>query len=177
MQVFGVWLFLYAALRFLDVRVQRRKTAAEREAEALQERVDELSRSNADLEQFAHVVAHDLRSPLQNLIANALKFSRDGAPRVELSARQDGAMWEVAVCDNGPGIAPADATRIFEMFERGEHADGGGTGLGLAMAQKIVERHGGRIWVEPAPGGGSRFAFTLPATAPQPEAVPLVPAT
>jgi signal transduction histidine kinase len=263
MQIFGVWLFFYAAVRFIDVRVVRRPTPAEAEAEALARRVDELSRSNADLEQFAHVVAHDLGAPLktilglarlidtrdgsrldgdssealgrivsgsermgtlldgvlayssvagrslervevdleavldetlaglqaeisereaviareplptvegdpvqlrqllQNLLVNALRFG--GSPagtHVEVGARGRSGMHELWVRDHGRGIPEGQGERVFEMFERVD--GGGGTGLGLALCRKIVERHGGRIWVQEADGGGSDFRFTLP---------------
>jgi signal transduction histidine kinase len=258
LQVFGVWLFVFAALRYLDVAITRRPTPADE----LQVRVDELARSNADLQEFAHVVAHDLQAPLQtvagfaqllerryaghlddgadeylhhivdgsqrmgelldgvlaysraagvglersevdlgaivheaqealvlaiadrgarvttdalphvegdatqlrqlvfNLLGNALKF---GADRVHVSATREGGFWCVSVRDNGQGVDPRETERIFEMFQRSQYSDGAdGAGLGLALAHKIVERHGGRIWVEPSVAGGSVFRFTLP---------------
>jgi len=262
MQVFGVWVFIYAALRFLDVRVVRRKTPAEQEAEVLHHRVSELSRSNEDLERFAHVVAHDLQQPLrtvsgfaellehrlegrlddggeetlhhirtasvrmsemldgvlaysrlaavelrredvdlatlarevvadlghaidaravdvtvgdlpvvqgdpvqltqllQNLLANAIRFGE----HVRVDAHDDGNFWRIAVSDDGPGVAARDRERIFELFQRSAiSADGReGTGLGLALAKKVVERHGGEIRVDDRDGGGSTFSFTLP---------------
>jgi signal transduction histidine kinase len=95
----------------------------------------------------------------QNLIANAVKFHDGDAPHVTVSARHDEAHWAFAVCDNGIGL-PKDSA-IFEMFQRGggEHE---GSGIGLATCRRIVEAHGGRIWAEPASGGGSTFRFTLP---------------
>jgi signal transduction histidine kinase len=264
LQIFGVWLFVYAALRFLEVRVTRRKTPDELEAQELRDRVASLSRSNRDLEQFAQVVAHDLKAPLysisgmadvlerrsehrlderslgavrhiregsrrmtelldgvleysrvaavalrreavdldavasearealataieerradvvvdplpvvdgdrlqlgqllQNLMANAIKFGDPGAPRVRVFAEDRDGVPAVAVQDNGAGIDPEEAERIFEVFERGSaDADQPGTGVGLAVCAKIVGRHGGRLWHEPAPGGGSIFRFTL----------------
>jgi signal transduction histidine kinase len=101
----------------------------------------------------------------QNLIANALKFHDGEAPVVAVSATQDEAGWAFAVCDNGIGL-PADSA-IFEMFTRGS-ADHDGSGIGLATCRRIVESHGGRIWAEPSPGGGSTFTFTIPG-APVPE--------
>jgi signal transduction histidine kinase len=264
LQVFGVWVFVYAALRFLDVRVVRRKTPQEHDAEALQERISTLSRSNADLEQFAHVVAHDLQEPLrsiagfadllrrrqdgsldpgaaecldfiddgtrrmdemldgilsysrvagvglrrervdmndvvraavddlargldeagaeveveplpevvgdavqlrqlvQNLLANAIRFRGEEPLRLTVSAADHAGWWRFDVRDNGTGIDPGDAERIFLMFARGAGRDTAGTGLGLALCRKIVARHGGTIWVEPAEDGGARFSFTLP---------------
>ena len=268
LQVFGVWVFVFVALRIVDVRVIRRRSAQEIEAERLEREVTELSRSNTDLERFAHVVSHDLQEPLrsvsgfadllarrhddrlgeegqeslafirdgcermsimlegildysrtagaglsrepvdlaavagdvqrdldhamsesgaelrigplpevegdpvqlrqllQNLIANALKFSGDRSPVVELDAEEDEHGWTLAVRDRGIGVDPSDAERIFEMFARvpGSSGPGGrpGSGIGLAVCRRIVERHGGRIWIEPTPGGGSTFRFTLP---------------
>ncbi len=104
-----------------------------------------------------------LRRVLQNLVANALKFRGEASPRVELSAKQGSREWIVSVCDNGVGVDPADAGRIFGLFSRGTtHVEG--VGIGLAMCRRIVEAHGGRIWVETAEGGGSCFRFTLPRT-------------
>jgi signal transduction histidine kinase len=260
MQVGGVWVFALAALRVVDIRVERRKTAEER----LQEQIDSLARSNADLEEFARVVSHDLREPLatingfagllerrhggdlrsdagemvrfiressdrmsrmltgvldysraagtglrrervdlsevlaevtaaltgrireadavvtadplpvlwgdrlqlarvlQNLLANAVKFRRtDRPPHVHVWAEEDDAGWTISVRDDGIGVDPDHAERIFRMFERA-HPDGEGTGIGLAVCQKIVSRHGGRLWVEPTEGGGSVFRFSLP---------------
>ena len=108
-----------------------------------------------------------LRQLLQNLVANALRYAGDAPPAVRIGAqRRDDGEVEVAVTDNGPGVPEADRERIFRAFARGQGEQRGtGTGLGLATCQKIVSRHGGRLWVEPAPQGGSRFAFTLPAAA------------
>jgi signal transduction histidine kinase len=102
-----------------------------------------------------------LRRVLQNLVANALKFRSDAPPRVELSAQRGSREWIVSVRDNGIGVDPAQAGRIFGLFSRG-NTDGEGLGIGLAMCRRIVEAHGGRIWVEAAEGGGSSFRFTLP---------------
>jgi signal transduction histidine kinase len=102
-----------------------------------------------------------LRRLLQNLIANALKFRAEEAPRVEVSALRDSEEWVVTVRDNGVGVDPDMATRIFGMFSRADH-EAEGVGIGLAVCRRVVEAHGGRIWVEPAEGGGSAFRFTLP---------------
>jgi len=95
----------------------------------------------------------------QNLIGNALKFHSGEAPLVTVSAQQGEAGWAFSVRDNGVGL-PSD-TPIFEMFKRGGGANEG-SGIGLATCRRIVEGHGGRIWAEPAAGGGSVFTFTLP---------------
>jgi signal transduction histidine kinase len=103
---------------------------------------------------------------LQNLLSNAIKFSSGARPVVHVSARETATGWEVSVIDNGAGIEPAEREAIFKMFHRRDQsADVEGTGIGLAICQRIVERHGGRIWVEPAAGGGSAFRFTLPDAA------------
>jgi PAS domain S-box-containing protein len=101
---------------------------------------------------------------LRNLIGNALKFHGDDAALVELSAERAAGEWVMRVRDNGIGIDPANADRIFDVFQRLHSQDRySGTGMGLAICKRIVERHGGRIWVEPAPEGGSVFKFTLRA--------------
>ena len=104
---------------------------------------------------------------LQNLIANAIKFRKEGeAPRVHVSAERKNGEWVFSVKDNGIGIAQEDVGRLFQVFRRlhpkKEYA---GTGIGLAVCKRIVERHGGRMWVESAVGKGSTFYFTIPAVA------------
>ena len=102
-----------------------------------------------------------LRRVLQNLIGNAVKFRADAPLRIVVSAEPDSHEWLVTVRDNGVGVDREQATRIFAMFSRVDRtADG--LGLGLAVCRRVVEAHGGRIWVEPADGGGSAFRFTLP---------------
>jgi signal transduction histidine kinase len=101
-----------------------------------------------------------LRRVLQNLVGNALKFRAEEPLRVELSALRDSQEWVVTVRDNGLGVDPDQATRIFGMFSRADN-EIDGAGIGLAVCRRIVEAHGGRIWVEAA-GGGSAFRFTLP---------------
>jgi signal transduction histidine kinase len=99
----------------------------------------------------------------QNLIGNALKFRRDGVQHlVEVSATKDGEMWRFCVADNGIGIQAEYFERIFVIFQR-LHAreEFAGSGIGLAICQRIIERHGGRIWLESEPDQGTRFYFTL----------------
>lgn len=102
---------------------------------------------------------------LQNLIANAIKFrNKVEPPRIHVSATNDIDEWTFSVKDNGIGIPKEQQGRIFEMFQRLHSIDEyEGTGIGLAFAKKIVERHGGRIWVESEEGKGATFYFTLPA--------------
>jgi signal transduction histidine kinase len=103
---------------------------------------------------------------LLNLLGNALKFTDAGEVVVQASATGDA--FELSISDTGPGIAPEDQVRIFEEFQQVDSSSTrrkGGTGLGLSISKKIVELHGGRIWVESEPGRGSTFRFTLPVRA------------
>ena len=106
-----------------------------------------------------------IRQLFQNLIGNALKFHRPGvAPVVQVTAEQHGTDWLFRITDNGIGIAPADVEHVFGMFQRvHNHGEYEGTGIGLAICKKIVERHGGRIWIESQPGNGATVLFTWPA--------------
>ena len=129
--------------------------AAIEDADAVVTR-DELPIVHADATQLSHV--------FQNLIANAIKFRGEDPPRVHVSAELDGNFWRVAIRDNGIGIEPQYADRVFVIFQRlHAHRTYPGTGIGLAICKKIVERHGGQIWFESEPNAGTTFYFTVPA--------------
>lgn len=115
---------------------------------------DDLPAVRADATQLLQV--------FQNLIANAIKFRRADSPRIHVSARDLGATWLFSVADNGIGIEEQYAERIFVIFQRlHTRQEYPGTGIGLAVVKRIVERHGGKIWFESEPGRGTTFYFTL----------------
>jgi light-regulated signal transduction histidine kinase (bacteriophytochrome) len=132
--------------------------------------LDNLARS---LEESGTVLTHDplptvpgdevqLTQLFQNLIANAIKFQGRETPRIHVSAEKQGPQWVFAVKDNGIGIVPEQQDRIFMIFQRLHHrSEYPGTGIGLAICKKIVERHGGRIWVDSKAGEGATFYFSL----------------
>jgi light-regulated signal transduction histidine kinase (bacteriophytochrome) len=109
--------------------------------------------------------AGQLSQLFQNLVGNALKFRNSRPPEVEVGARAEGAVWRFWVRDNGIGMDPKHAERIFVIFQRLHRKEYPGTGIGLAICKRIVERHGGAIWVESEPGNGATFFFTVPQTA------------
>jgi PAS domain S-box-containing protein len=102
-----------------------------------------------------------LEQVLQNLISNAIKFRSDRPPEIRVQCADHGTHWEVSVQDNGIGFEPRHADRIFQMFQR-VHDRGSGSGIGLAIARRIIGRHGGRIWASAVVGEGAVFRFTLP---------------
>jgi PAS domain S-box-containing protein len=115
---------------------------------------------------------------LQNLISNAIKFHGHEPPRVHVSAESSGSEWIFSVRDNGIGIEPKYRDQIFAVFERLHSTDTyPGSGIGLAICKRVVERHGGRIWCESEPGQGTTFYFSVPFTLCESESanVPLVP--
>ncbi|MFY9838717.1 MAG: ATP-binding protein, partial [Xanthobacteraceae bacterium] len=104
-----------------------------------------------------------LTQVLINLVGNAIKFTDSGEVSIKVEAA-DGS-FNISVCDTGPGISAADQDKLFQQFQQADNAitrKKGGTGLGLAISKRIVEMHGGKIWVESQPGQGSTFTFTLP---------------
>jgi PAS domain S-box-containing protein len=109
-----------------------------------------------------------LQQLFQNLIGNALKYRKEDPPQIHISAVDQGTAWRFSVHDNGIGIDPTYKEKIFGVFKR-LHRDQkySGTGIGLAICQRVVERYGGRIWVESSPGQGATFYFTVPEHAPR----------
>ncbi|EMA36058.1 PAS/PAC sensor signal transduction histidine kinase [Halobiforma lacisalsi AJ5] len=100
-----------------------------------------------------------LRQLFQNLLSNAIDYSGDEPPRIEVVADRDGEEWIVSVSDEGVGIGPEEQERIFEVFQRlHSHEEHPGTGIGLALCKRIVERHGGEIRVDSEPGEGATFS-------------------
>jgi light-regulated signal transduction histidine kinase (bacteriophytochrome) len=119
-----------------------------------------------DHEPMPEVVADpvQLAQVFQNLIGNAIKFHGTEPPRIHVGAQRNGRDWTFSVRDNGIGVDPKYFDRIFQIFQRlHTRKEYSGTGMGLAICKKIVERHGGHIWIESASGNGSTFFFTLPA--------------
>jgi len=111
--------------------------------------------------------ADQLRQVFQNLLSNAINYSGDDPPEIEVSAERRGSEWVLSVRDHGIGIDAGDFDRIFDVFDRlHTHEEQPGTGIGLALCRKIIDRHGGEIWVDSDPGEGSTFSFSLPAVDP-----------
>lgn len=106
-----------------------------------------------------------LQQVIQNLLTNAIEYCGDDRPRIHVTANYEGSEWVIAVRDGGIGIDSGDTQRIFDIFQRlhtvDEHE---GSGIGLALCKRIIERHHGTIWVESEPGRGTTFYFTLPET-------------
>lgn len=145
-----------------------RVEASEVIAQALDDVAPLLQARRAEVE-----VAPDLpvlaaqRVPLEevfaNLVSNAVNHNPSPTPRVRIAAEERADAWEFHIADNGPGVPPREREHIFDLFRRGSAAKRGtGTGVGLATVKRVVEGHGGRIWVDDAPGGGALFRFTIP---------------
>jgi light-regulated signal transduction histidine kinase (bacteriophytochrome) len=124
------------------------------------------------LEESGATVTHDalpkvmadevqLRQVFQNLVTNAVKFRGEAPLEIHVSAHTEGDQWRFTVKDNGIGIEPTQSERIFQIFHRAHGTEYEGLGIGLSICQKIIERHGGRIWVESQPGAGATFYFTI----------------
>jgi len=125
-------------------------------------RVDKANLSQDSLPQIM-VDDTQLAQVFQNLIINGIKFHSEEAPKIHISADQKDKEWVFSVKDNGIGINPQYSKKIFEVFKRLHRKEEyPGTGIGLAICKKIVERHGVHIWVEPEMDKGSVFYFTLP---------------
>ncbi|MHB8790133.1 MAG: PAS domain S-box protein [Desulfobulbaceae bacterium] len=125
----------------------------------------EESGARIEFETLPEVLADEtqLNTLLQNLLSNALKFRGDEPPLIHVSATREDDEWIVCIRDNGIGLDPQFAERIFLIFQRlHRREEYAGTGIGLAICKRVVERHGGRIWVESAPGRGAAFYFSLP---------------
>ena len=137
---------LVQALLFADNQITERGAAITH---------DHLPQVCGDFESLTKVLHH--------LIKNAIEYCDTAAPRVHISSRRMELDWVISVQDNGPGIDPAFQGRVFEAFRRLHGKEYPGNGLGLAFCKKAIERHGGRMWVESAPGAGSTFYFSLPA--------------
>ncbi|MBV8844980.1 MAG: response regulator [Bryobacterales bacterium] len=129
------------------------------------------------IDESAAVVVHDplptlrvrashLTQLFQNLISNAIKYRSEAAPTIRIHARREGDQWRLACTDNGLGISPEYRDRVFDFFKRFHSAKIPGNGMGLAICRRIVQRYGGRIWIESTPGAGSTFYFTLPSGEP-----------
>jgi light-regulated signal transduction histidine kinase (bacteriophytochrome) len=116
---------------------------------------------SVQLPKVAGLPAHFVQL-FQNLLGNAIKYRSLQPPKIEIGVRDSGGHLQFEIADNGLGIAPEYHTKIFGVFKRFHGRKIPGTGIGLAICQRIVERYGGRIWVESGDGGGSRFIFTLP---------------
>jgi light-regulated signal transduction histidine kinase (bacteriophytochrome) len=111
-----------------------------------------------------HADFHHMVQVMENLLGNAIKFRRDEPPMVKVSAIMTGKEWVFSVMDNGIGIDKEYSDKVFQMFQRLHPRETfPGTGIGLAICKKVIERHGGRIWFESEPGVGTTFFFTLPA--------------
>jgi signal transduction histidine kinase len=155
--------------RKLDPAPQSMRVAVDRACGAL---LADIESSGAHLRigelPFVRGDLHMLSQLWQNLIANAIKFQRRGqAPDIRISASERPAEWVFSIRDNGIGIAPSHRDQVFLVFRRLHTADQyGGTGIGLAICKKVVQLHGGEIWVEPGDGPGATLRFTLPKSGP-----------
>jgi PAS domain S-box-containing protein len=144
-----------ASAVLLQVLTGLSETIRQCEGKVTYEPLPEISMSQTHLQQV-----------FQNLITNALKYRQVEPPEIHISAIHQGAAWRFSVRDNGIGIDPEYKEKIFGVFKR-LHRNYSGTGIGLAICQRVVARYGGRIWVESSPGKGATFFFTVPGHAPR----------
>ena len=148
------------ALELADV------ATAEMMRDVIEDFSTEIAVTKADVEvgEMPHInsVYAPLSQVLHNLVGNSLKFANGKPPHIEISAAKLDACWQFSVCDNGMGIEPRHVETAFRMFQRLHGAKYPGTGMGLAISKRIVERLGGDLWHEPAPLGGSIFCLTIP---------------
>ncbi len=153
---------VYARVGELDVEPVALNVLMDEVAEDLRPRLDDAG-ATLEVGDLPEIQGdpRQLRRVFQNLVGNALKFRGERAPRIERLAFRGAWEWVITVRDNGVGVDPDEASRIFGMFSRVDTAVEG-LGIGLAVCRRIVEAHGGHIWVESADGGGSAFRFTLP---------------
>ena len=163
---------LKALLAYWEVSDRKQDTFAAIDCGAVLRKVE--FNLQAAIEQSVAIITSDplptlraeeipLMQLFQNLISNSIKYRGEEHPRIHLSAEREAGFWLFAVRDNGIGIDPEDTDRVFGMFKRLHGNEIPGTGIGLALCKKIVERQGGRIWVESEPGRGSTFKFTIPS--------------
>jgi signal transduction histidine kinase len=141
--------------------------AAEVVAETLAALAPELEAAEAEVNvgELPEVLANrgQLYQVFQNLITNAIKFRAEEPPRIDVACQEEPGVWHFTIADNGVGIAPQDLVRIFDLFGRSRATrEREGSGIGLAVIKRVIERHGGGVWAESEPGHGSTFHFTLP---------------
>jgi light-regulated signal transduction histidine kinase (bacteriophytochrome) len=122
------------------------------------------SNAQVQFENLPRVMGDDtlLVQVFQNLIGNSIKFRAQDPPVIRITAEPQGSMWVISVQDNGLGIDAQHAERIFKLFKRLHGREFPGNGIGLGICKKIIERHGGQIWVESQPNRGANFRFTCP---------------
>jgi light-regulated signal transduction histidine kinase (bacteriophytochrome) len=166
MQQLIIDLLTYSRLNSRELDLQRIECEAVVQT-ALQNLSEAIDASGAAITQDPLPVltadAAQLGQLFQNLIGNAIKFRGNAPLRIHIAATGDGPDWRFSVQDNGIGIDPGHTGRIFQVFQRLHTREQyPGTGIGLAVCQKVAERHGGKIWVESEPGVGSTFHFTIP---------------
>ncbi|MEQ1825836.1 MAG: ATP-binding protein [Pirellula sp.] len=147
--------------RFVDVSLE---TVIQHAIENLRASIEE-SKAVFEFSNLPTISAdsHRLTQLMQNLISNAIKFAGEQSPRIAIHCIQSETHWQISVCDNGIGIEPQYFDRVFMMFQRlHSHSKYPGTGVGLAICKRIVEQHGGSIWIESDVGVGSKIQFTIP---------------